>query len=115
YYGIYKYLADQHVAFTQLRWDKKIGRHDLLAGIPFRFTYYDDNTPGTRTGGDASTQNSPMRMFLPGFFLQDELTFSDHLTVLGGVRYDHHSHHGNIFSPRLSLKFSPDKNHTFRL
>src|SRR5690606_23173046 len=47
YYGVVKYYADQHVAFTQLRWDKKINRHDLLMGIPFRYTYYDDNTTGT--------------------------------------------------------------------
>ncbi len=115
YYGIYKYLADQHVAFTQLRWDKKIGRHDLLAGIPFRFTYYDDNTPGTSMGGDTGTRNFPMQTFLPGFFIQDEMKFSEQLTVLGGLRYDHHSHHGDIFSPRLSVKYSPDNNNTFRL
>ncbi len=115
YYGIYKFLADQHVAFAQLRWDKKIGNHDLLAGIPFRFTYYDDNTAGTRSHNTGSEKNFPMRTFLPGIFLQDEMTVSEQLTVLGGLRYDRHNHHGNIFSPRLSFKYSPDKDNTFRL
>jgi outer membrane receptor for ferrienterochelin and colicins len=31
------------------------------------------------------------------------------------MRYDHHNHHGNILSPRLSFKYAPNKNNTFRL
>ena len=115
YYGFYKFLADQQVAFAQLRWDKKIGNHDLLAGIPFRHVYYDDNTVGTQSGDSTHMRNFPMHTYLPGIFLQDELKVNDHLTVLGGMRYDHHNHHGNIFSPRLSFKYSPDRYNTFRL
>lgn len=115
YYGVHKFLADQHVAFAQLRWDKKIGNHDLLAGIPFRYVYYDDNTVGTQTGDSTNKQNFPMHTYLPGAFIQDEMTVSEQLTVLGGLRYDRHNHHGNIFSPRLSFKYSPDKFNTFRL
>lgn len=111
YYGVSKYLANQHVAFTQLRWDKKIGNHDMLMGIPFRFIYYDDNTVGT----SSPNENAPMYTYLPGVFVQDEWAVNNSLTVLGGLRYDHHNHHGNIFSPRLSFKYSPDKNNTFRL
>ena len=115
YYGIYKFLADQHVSFSQLRWDKKIGRHDLLAGIPFRYIYYDDNTVGTQSKDTVNVSNFPMHTFLPGVFVQDEVEINERLTVLGGVRYDHHNHHGNIFSPRLSFKYSPDKSNTIRL
>lgn len=115
YYGVYKYLADQQVAFGQLRWDKKIGNHDLLAGIAFRYIYYDDNTVGTRQGDSTDTRNFPMHTYLPGIFIQDEFHVSDRLTVLGGMRYDHHNHHGNILSPRLSFKYAPNKNNTFRL
>lgn len=115
YYGTSKFLADQHVSFTQLRWDKKIGKHDLLAGIPFRYVYYDDNTVGTQKVDTTNIRNSPMHTLLPGVFIQDEVSLSDRVTVLGGMRYDHHNHHGDILSPRLSFKFSPDKNNTFRL
>lgn len=115
YYGFYKFLADQHVAFGQLRWDKKVGNHDLLAGIPFRYVFYDDNTVGTQSGDSTATRNFPMHTYLPGIFLQDEMKVNDRLTVLGGMRYDRHNHHGNIFSPRLSFKYSPDRNNTLRL
>jgi outer membrane receptor for ferrienterochelin and colicins len=112
YYGKYPYLADQQVAFAQFRWDKKIGIHDLLAGLPFRYVYYDDNTPGTAS---PTFENQPMKTILPGIFLQDEMTLNQQMTVLTGLRYDRHNHHGNIFSPRVSLKYSPNKMNTFRL
>ncbi|MCK6618023.1 MAG: TonB-dependent receptor [Cyclobacteriaceae bacterium] len=105
YYGITKYLAHQHVAFAQLRYNKSIGRHDLLIGVPFRFTRYDDSTPATA---------QPQNTWLPGIFLQNEFRASKKITWLWGVRYDHHNIHGNIFSPRLSLKYSPALYHTFR-
>ncbi len=111
YYGVNKYLADQHVAFGQLRWDFRKGIHDFLIGAPFRYVFYDDNTPGTANGN----MNQPMNTYLPGVFVQDEMKFSERMTLLSGLRFDHHSHHGGIFSPRVSLKYSPNKQNTFRL
>lgn len=115
YYGTVKYLAKQHTAFTQLVWDKDFGRVSLLAGIPFRFTYYDDNTPATASADSTQTHNRPSSTFLPGIFLQNEIKISQRVTVLAGIRYDYNSIHGSIYTPRLALKYSPNKNHTFRL
>lgn len=114
YYGTVKYLAKQHTAFTQLVWDKDFGRVSLLAGIPFRFTYYDDNTPATASA-DSIPQNRPSSTFLPGIFLQNEIKISKRVTVLAGIRYDYNSIHGNIYTPRLAFKYSPNQNHTLRL
>jgi len=102
YYGTVKFLADQHVAFAQLRWNKRVGAHDVLAGIPVRFIRYDDNTPGT---AELSGDNTPAVTFLPGIFIQDEVKFSDRLSSLVGVRYDHHNVHGSIVTPRLSFRY----------
>jgi outer membrane receptor for ferrienterochelin and colicins len=106
YYGTNKFLAQQQVAFVQLRYAKTLGRHDVLVGTPLRFTFYDDNTPGTP---------SPQLTWLPGIFVQDEFRISEKLTWLSGLRYDHHNLHGGIFSPRASLKFTPVKHHTLRI
>lgn len=111
YYGVVKYYAKQHVAFTQLRLNKNFGRHDLLAGIPMRFIHYDDNTVGTANAG----VNQPDVTFLPGIFVQDEIEVTSGFTTLAGLRYDRHNVHGNIFTPRLSFKYSPNANNTFRL
>lgn len=118
YYGTTKYDAEQQTAFGQFRWDKKINRHELMAGLPFRFIYYDDNTPGTAaiTADDAlNPENKPMLTYLPGVFVQDEIHITGKFTALSGLRYDRHNEHGNIFSPRLAFKYSTDKNNTFRL
>jgi outer membrane receptor for ferrienterochelin and colicins len=112
YYGRVPYFARQHVGFAQLRWNKEMGKHDLLGGLPFRFIQYDDNTPGTST---AEEINKPSTTVLPGLFVQDEIKFTEKITTLLGARYDHHNIHGNIFTERISLKLSPDKNSALRL
>lgn len=112
YYGIVKYQASQQVAFAQVRFNKKLGKHDLLAGIPVRYIHYDDNTIGTAQGDGT---NHPDITLLPGIFVQDEWQLSPTLTSLAGLRYDLHNVHGSIWTPRLSFKFSPDKNNTLRL
>jgi len=112
YYGTIKYYANQQVAFTQLRWNKKLGKHDILAGIPFRYTFYDDNTLGTATEDGT---NKASAIFLPGIFVQNEYKASSQFTLLTGLRYDYNNEHGNIFTPRLSCKYAPDNTNTIRL
>ncbi|MBL0050163.1 MAG: TonB-dependent receptor [Bacteroidetes bacterium] len=115
YYGTIKYKASQHTAFSQLLWDKTIGNHSLLFGVPFRFISYDDNSPATATTDTLNPKNKPQLTILPGLFVQDEWTINKKLTTLVGMRYDHNNEHGNIFTPRLSFKFRPNNNHTIRL
>jgi len=105
-YGTTSYIANQKIGFLQLTWDKKIGRNDLLAGIASRYTYYDDNTPATK---------DPENTWLPGIFVQDEITFSPKSQVLLGMRYDYNSIHGSIFTPRLAYRFKANENTIFRL
>ena len=105
-YGTTSYIANQKIGFLQLTWDKKIGRNDLLAGIASRYTYYDDNTPATK-----EAENT----WLPGIFIQDEITFSPKSQVLLGVRYDYNSIHGSIFTPRFGYRFKANENTIFRL
>jgi outer membrane receptor for ferrienterochelin and colicins len=111
YYGTMPYFGRQYVAFNQLRWAQKIGRTDWLAGIPLRHVYYDDNTPATEVEG----RNQAQRTFLPGIFTQAETSWSKKFSMLAGLRYDHHSAHGSIFTPRLSLKISPSTRDVIRL
>ena len=109
-YGTTSYIANQKIGFLQLSWDKKIGKNDLLAGIASRYTYYDDNTPSTAV----SNQNNPERTWLPGIFVQDEITFSEKHKILMGLRYDYNSIHGNIFTPRFAYKLKIDDDNILR-
>ena len=52
YYGTTPYMAQQQVAFGQMYWDKPLGQgHNTLLGASYRYTVYDDNTPGTASAG----------------------------------------------------------------
>jgi outer membrane receptor for ferrienterochelin and colicins len=111
YYGITSYQARQVTAFTQVRWQETIGNHDVLIGLPYRYVFYDDNTPGT---SNEQAQNSPAITHLPGVFIQDEIRLHSRLSTLLGLRYDHHNVHGSIVTPRFSIKYSPGKNNVIR-
>ena len=114
-YGTTVFLAQQTISFAQLTWDKEVGKHNLLAGLPVRYTFYDDNTVVTALKEGAIIKNKPERTFLPGLFLQDELRFNSSHTLLLGMRYDHNSIHGNIFTPRLAYKWAPNYRNVLRL
>jgi outer membrane receptor for ferrienterochelin and colicins len=96
-YGDMPYLANQQIGFAQLTWNKQLGKHDVLSGLAYRYTYYDDNTP--------ATQNASVT-HLPGLFIQDEWTFNPKNKLLLGTRYDYNSLHGNIVTPRVSYKWN---------
>jgi outer membrane receptor for ferrienterochelin and colicins len=109
-YGSTSYIANQKIAFLQLTWDKKIGKNDLLTGIASRYTYYDDNTQATAL----LNENNPEKTWLPGIFVQDEITLSEKHKILLGLRYDYNSIHGNIFTPRFAYKLKIDANNILR-
>lgn len=105
-YGTTSFIANQKIGFLQLTWDKKLGQNDLLAGIASRYTYYDDNTTATKEAEST---------WLPGVFVQDEITFSPKSQVLLGMRYDYNSVHGSIFTPRFAYRWKANDNTIFRL
>ncbi|MGE6352440.1 TonB-dependent receptor [Flavobacterium sp. NPDC079362] len=105
-YGTTSYIANQKIGFLQLTWDKKIGRNDFLAGIATRYSYYDDNTTATK---------EPESTWLPGIFVQDEITLSPKSQVLLGMRYDYNSIHGSIYTPRVAYRWKANDNTIFRL
>ena len=109
FYGTDSYKADQLIAFGQLVYNKKIKKkHDLLFGIAYRYTAYDDNTFAT-SESDGVT-NKPSIIHLPGVFIQDEMNLSNQHKLLIGARYDYNSLHGTIFSPRVNYKWNSKNN-----
>src|SRR5690606_25468856 len=103
-YGNQPFNANQFIGFGQLTWAKDLGIHSLLSGAVYRYTFYDDDTPVTYNNSD--NHNSPSKIHLPGFFLQDEMQLSDQTILLAGLRYDYNSIHGSILTPRFNLKWS---------
>jgi len=114
-YGNTSYIAKQRIAFSQLTWDKTLKNHDLLAGAALRYTFYDDNTPATATADSVKSVNTPDKIWLPGVFVQDEITFAKNHKLLLGIRYDFNSIHGNIYTPRFAYKWSINDKNIVRL
>lgn len=113
-YGDMLYLGDQKIAFGQLTWAKSLEKHQLLSGLAYRHTYYDDNTPATFS--TELDQNFPSEIHLPGIFVQDEIQIGRNKSLLLGARADYNSVHGPIFSPRANFKISSsDQSLIFRL
>jgi outer membrane receptor for ferrienterochelin and colicins len=115
FYGETSYDAEQVIGFSQLIYNKQLGKkHDLLLGAAYRYTFYDDTTFATLN--ENGIENNPSIIHLPGVFAQDEISLTDRKKLLLGVRWDHNSVHGNIFSPRVNYKWnSRDKANIVRL
>lgn len=106
YYGTEHYDAKQGILFSQATWSQPLNDQlTILTGTTVRYETYDDNTPATSEGAD--------KRFIPGIFTQSELTLGN-VTLLGGLRADHHSEHGFVTAPRFSAKYAPSDRTTFR-
>jgi outer membrane receptor for ferrienterochelin and colicins len=106
FYGAAPFMATQGVTFGQAMWSPKAGAHQLGLGAAVRNQRYDDSTRFHATHD---------RRHIPGAFVQDEVALSDAVTLLAGIRVDHHAAHGYIPSPRLALKWTPDAHTTLRV
>ncbi len=108
-YGTTLFNAKQSIGFGQMIWNKTLPKNDLLIGLAYRYTYYDDDT-------SALYNNNAGVTHLPGVFVQNETKIDAYNTLLLGLRYDHNSIHGNILTPRINYKINNlDKSAIFRL
>ncbi|MCL7752169.1 TonB-dependent receptor [Polaribacter sp. Z022] len=114
FYGTDAYDAEQFIGFGQLVYNKQLKeKHDILLGVAYRYTFYDDNTFATLQEDGVTNKTSITH--LPGIFLQDEIHLNKQNKLLIGARWDYNSLHGSIFSPRLNYKWnSKDKSNIFR-
>ena len=103
-YGTTIFNANQTIGFGQLIWNKSIKNNDLLFGLAYRYTYYDDDT--TATFNEILNSNKEDIYHMPGLFIQDEIKINESNMLLLGIRFDHNSLHGNIFTPRINYKLS---------
>lgn len=114
YYGSDLYKASQQIAFGNFIWSFDHKNHDFLVGSSLRYDAYDDNTLATEGEIDGEIINAPNNQFVPGIFVQDEYYLSEKLTLLGGLRVDHHQEHGLIYAPRFNAKYKTSDWTTFR-
>ena len=66
----------------------------------------DNNDDTTATFNEILNLNEEDIYHMPGLFVQDEIKINESNTLLLGIRFDHNSLHGNIFTPRINYKLS---------
>lgn len=108
YYGDSRFAADQTIGFGRFIWapPRRETRHELLLGAALTYDGYDDNTPATPSGD---------RRWIPSVFAEDRFQLTPAVTLLGGLRADHHRDHGVILSPRASAMWRPTAESTVRI
>jgi outer membrane receptor for ferrienterochelin and colicins len=97
-FGLKTYDASQKGYYTNLIFSTETGdpKHLFQAGISFMFDEYDEIL-------NDSIEKTIERV--PGMFSQYTFSIPEHITVIAGIRADHHSLFGTIVTPRFHLRY----------
>ena len=91
------YVGDQLMIFAQQAAVAELSkRYSLVSGLAYRGEFLDENLA-----------ISDYQYHMGGVFLQGDWAPSHRFELLHGVRYDYHNVYGSIFTPRLSIRYSP--------
>ncbi|MDB5281754.1 MAG: hypothetical protein JWO06_829, partial [Bacteroidota bacterium] len=88
--------------FTQFNWNKKLGKHQFMAGITYRLRYYRDNS----SLSDMAITGIGSYAHTAGAFIQDELRLNDQNALFFGVRFDYSNLSGPVAAPCFNYKWN---------
>lgn len=117
WFGSLRYRGKQWSAQANVQHEWKwMKGNELKYGVSYRLQEIDENIlltdpNDTRTyAGDYST-----RLRVPGFFAENMFESNDgKLSLITGLRMDHHQKYGWYLTPRAMAKYSINENHTTR-
>jgi len=142
-YLLQPYIADEQIYFTDFSYSHPLGKHLLLAGFQYRrdemeesgmYCIMEDSPELGFKTGDTYRSLSEKHGDDYGLYLQDEISITDNLELVAGVRYDsHHSkdsfagsgkvagldipeitYNESAASPRLALMYKATSSLTLR-
>ena len=105
--GEHRYDAKQTSFYGNWLYRSIIGdtRHQYFAGLSFK---YDDYTESL------DSISYDRKEIVPGAFFEYTYKPDNRLTLVSGVRMDHHNLFGWLFNPRLHLRYAPSESIVFR-
>jgi outer membrane receptor for ferrienterochelin and colicins len=120
WFGVLNYNAEQWYGYANLQYELFFGgskQHDLKTGLSFRhleinedISFTSDTIPRTFDGGYSRLEN------IPGVFAESIFSIKkDTLTLITGMRADHHNSFGSRFTPRIMVRWLPVANTDIRL
>lgn len=103
FFGLRMYNGTQKAYYSNLlyQWNPRLGRHNLDAGLSYKYDLYDEHLDELLLGRKES---------VPGIFTQYTYTDSAKVTFIAGIRADFHNLYGTLITPRVHLRWviSPD-------
>ena len=98
FFGLRKYDASQKSYYSNLlyQWNPLFGKHTLDAGMSYKYDLYDEQLDANLFGKKES---------VPGAFLQYTYADTSRITIVAGIRTDNHNLYGNLFTPRLHVRY----------
>lgn len=120
-YGWKTYSVNEKNVYASLMYETNFSHsHNLSTGISYNHDYLgQDINPGYDMGYATrlpnGTHNITEKEHTPGVYAQYTYTLGTRLIAMAGLRYDHSSLHGDFFTPRFNVKYSPVDAVTLRL
>ncbi len=113
YYGARDYKARQQTVFANYIFQSIFGNNEnqkYSAGLTFNYDRFDESFNdfdiiASRRSAETGFVRSERVM---GAFFQYTGAFWEKLTVMAGLRYDHHNLFGGFVTPRLHIAYAPD-------
>jgi copper chaperone CopZ len=107
-FGNRNYDGDQIFLYSNLIFQTLIGNtgSDLKLGATYTMDDFEEEFRG---------ELYDRRELVPGVF--GELTYKNEekISIVGGLRYDHHNLYGGFFTPRGFVRYAPSENMVFRV
>jgi outer membrane receptor for ferrienterochelin and colicins len=126
FYGLNVHQGDQKSGYANLIYQSIIGTtmHKFKTGLSFQYDNYDEwfenNSRPVRIGdGTDATLASHVdfsRMEkVPGAFVEYTYNYLNKVSVIAGLRVDHHNLFGTFVTPRIHTLFNPGETTSIRL
>ncbi len=106
WYGSEQFNAVQTMQYVDGQFTTELAAHRMLFGGGFNAEKFDDRTAGVIP-----------RSYIyrtPFLLVQDEITLSEHWSLVAGGRLDFHNEFGTFLTPRASVMFKPTPSLTLR-
>mgnify|MGYP006287043099 CR=1 FL=1 len=100
FFGRTGYMGEQQSVYSNLIYQGILGNtnHQFRTGTSMQFDRYHETL-----GEDEYRRNEAV----PGLFLEYTYNFLDQLSIVSGIRTDHHNNYGLFFTPRLHVRYAP--------
>lgn len=108
FFHSHEYSGNEQTGYANLIYQSIIDNtmHKFRTGMSFLYDEFDEVFKGIRY------QRTEL---VPGAFFEYTYNPGDELSVIGGLRVDHHNNFGTFVTPRFHLRYTPQEDWVFRI